>query len=157
MFGFEIWLFNYLPVTRFFKNTFENSCNVIQKGFQNLKPGADYDNLSHAAKCRSEADWLVGLNATRAFTMKHGTLLSVGRVQTPTLALLVQREAGIDGFTPRDFWEVYAYYQENFTGKWWGKTEQANRTYDQSKAEKVKNKVVGKTTPTAIYPSSLGG
>ena len=65
---------------------------AIRQGFQKLKPGSEYDNLYHAARCRGEADWLVGLNATRAFTVQHGTLLSVGRVQTPPALIAVARK-----------------------------------------------------------------
>lgn len=116
---------------------------AIKEGFSRLKPGSDYENLYQAARCRSEADWLVGLNATRAFTVRHKELLSVGRVQTPTLALLVNREKEILNFVPKDFWEVLAVYREGFTGKWLGDGD--GRTYDQARAEGVKNKVCGKS------------
>jgi len=84
---------------------------AIRKGFNALRPGVQMANLEAAARCRSEADWLVGLNATRAMTVHMrgntgGTLLSLGRVQTPTLALIVDRENGIRDFQPQDFWKV---------------------------------------------------
>lgn len=84
---------------------------AIKQGFSALRPGASMANLEAAARCRSEADWLVGLNATRAMTVHlrdgtGGTLLSLGRVQTPTLALLVDREKEILNFEPQDFWKV---------------------------------------------------
>lgn len=63
----------------------------IRNGFDSLKPSAQYDNLYVSARCRSEADWLVGMNASRAFTLRYDALLSVGRVQTPTLNILVKR------------------------------------------------------------------
>ena len=66
-------------------------------------PGKDYDGLYASARCRSKADWLVGMNASRAFTLKYDTLLSVGRVQTPTLAILVKRRKEIEGFVPQDY------------------------------------------------------
>ena len=72
--------------------------DAIKDGFDNLKDGKDYDNLYFSAKCRSEADWLVGINASRAFTLKFNTLLSIGRVQTPTLAILVERHKEIEKF-----------------------------------------------------------
>src|SRR5439155_23907183 len=86
---------------------------AILQGFSALAPGAKYDGLGDAARCRSEADWLVGMNATRALTAKsrsggEGVLYSIGRVQTPTLALLVSREKEIIAFVPRDYWEVRA-------------------------------------------------
>ncbi|HEX7599523.1 MAG TPA: DNA topoisomerase, partial [Polyangia bacterium] len=86
---------------------------AIRQGFSALKPGADLDKLADAARCRSEADWLVGLNATRAVTVRYrtgadSTLYSIGRVQTPTLAILVEREKAIQAFVPQDFWQVKA-------------------------------------------------
>ncbi|RJX26566.1 MAG: hypothetical protein C4554_05620 [Dethiobacter sp.] len=129
------------PIKRLWISSLTDS--AIKDGFSKLKPGSNYENLYNAARCRSEADWLVGLNATRAFTVQHNELLSVGRVQTPTLALLVNREKEIQNFVPRDFWEVLAGYQEGFSGRWQGDGD--GRTYDQAKAEAVKNKVAGKT------------
>src|SRR5205814_5180222 len=83
---------------------------AIRAGFAGLRPGGQYDALADAARCRSEADWLVGLNATRAVTVRHrtgpdSTLYSIGRVQTPTLAIVVEREKIIRAFVPRDYWE----------------------------------------------------
>ena len=68
---------------------------AIREGFANLRPGADFDGLYQSALCRAEADWLVGINATRFFSLVYGTKLNVGRVMSPTLALMVQREAQI--------------------------------------------------------------
>ncbi len=81
---------------------------AISEGFRNIRPGTDYDGLYASARCRSKADWLVGMNASRAFTLKYDTLLSVGRVQTPTLAILVKRRKEIEGFTPEGFWTLQA-------------------------------------------------
>ena len=81
----------------------------IRQGWNHLRPGSDFDPLADAARCRSEADWLVGLNATRALTCAcpdPGGVLSVGRVQTPTLAMIVGRDREIEGFTPEPFWQV---------------------------------------------------
>ena len=72
---------------------------AIKEGFATLKDGREYDLLYTSAKCRSEADWLVGMNATRAYTLQYHALLSIGRVQTPTLALIVERQREIDAFT----------------------------------------------------------
>lgn len=83
---------------------------AIAKGFGKLVPSSDYDGLYHAAKCRSEADWVVGLNATRFFTVEYGKrnlLLSLGRVQTPILAMIVNRDLEVEYFKPNDFWEVH--------------------------------------------------
>ncbi len=76
---------------------------AIREGFQAIRPGADYDGLYESARCRSKADWLVGMNASRAFTLKYDTLLSIGRVQTPTLAILVKRRKEIEHFIPEGF------------------------------------------------------
>lgn len=114
---------------------------AIKDGFKNLKPAADYDNLFRSAQARSEADWLVGLNVTRALTCKYNAQLSAGRVQTPTLALIVRREEEIRKFTPREFWGITAKLQ-GFTATWrdGGKNAQ---TFDRSKAEEILKKLQG--------------
>ena len=76
---------------------------AITEGFRDIRPGSDYDGLYESARCRSKADWLVGMNASRAFTLKYNTLLSIGRVQTPTLAILVKRRREIENFRPEGF------------------------------------------------------
>lgn len=129
------------PVQRLWISSLTDS--AIEQGFAKLRPGSYFDNLYDAARCRSEADWLVGLNATRAFTVQHGTMLSVGRVQTPTLALLVYRENDIQKFVPQDYWEVLVDYAEGFWGKWKGDGE--GRTLKKVVAEGVQQKVYGKT------------
>lgn len=77
---------------------------AVKAGFASLKNGAEYDNLYAAASCRERADWLVGLNCTRLFTVLYGTTLNTDRVQSPTLAMLVKREADIDGFVKEPFY-----------------------------------------------------
>ena len=79
---------------------------AIRDGFANLKPSVDYDDLYEAALCRERADWLVGINATRFFSTVYGQTLNVGRVMTPTLAMIVEREAEIKGFKPENFYTV---------------------------------------------------
>ena len=79
---------------------------AIREGFRTLKPGKDLDNLFRAAECRSEADWIIGLNISRALSCKFDARLSAGRVQTPTLALIVGREKEINNFTPESYWQV---------------------------------------------------
>ncbi len=89
--------------------------DAIRKGFDGLKDGHIYDGLYRAAKCRSESDWIVGLNATRLYTLKfggQGGLWTIGRVQTPVLALIVQKDAEISNFVPKDFWELHALYRD---------------------------------------------
>ncbi len=90
------------PVQRLWISSMEDA--AIRDGFEELRPGTDYDNLYHAALCRSQADWLVGINATRLFSCLYGVTLNVGRVQTPTLALLVEREAAIAAFVRTPFY-----------------------------------------------------
>ncbi len=88
---------------------------ALQTAFKTLKPGSEYNNLYAAAKCRNEADWIVGLNATRNFTVRYGkghTLWSVGRVQTPVLAMIVNRDDEIRHFKSVPFWELFTKYKE---------------------------------------------
>ena len=100
-----------LPIRRLWISSLTDE--AIRQGFATLKPGAELEKLADAARCRSEADWLVGLNATRAVTVRQRTgpdsmLYSIGRVQTPTLAILVEREKAIQNFVPQDFWQLKA-------------------------------------------------
>ena len=81
---------------------------AIRGGFDNLLPSSQYDALYHSARCRADADWLIGMNATRAFTLRYGVLLSIGRVQTPTLSMLVKRRREIDSFVPKTYYTVRA-------------------------------------------------
>jgi DNA topoisomerase-3 len=96
-----------LPIQRLWVSSMTDS--AIQTAWADLRPGEDLEPLAHAARCRAESDWLVGLNATRALTClarKAGgeQLLSVGRVQTPTLAMIVDRDQAIADFVSEDFW-----------------------------------------------------
>ena len=92
------------PMKRLWISSMEDS--AIREGFANLRPGADYDGLRDAALCRAKADWLVGINATRFFSVLYHRTLNIGRVMSPTLALIVQREAEIDTFKPVPFYTV---------------------------------------------------
>ena len=94
------------PMKRLWISSMEES--AIREGFDNLKPGSDYDHLYHSALCRQEADWLVGINGTRLFTVLYGgKVLKVGRVQTPTLAMLVERESKIMNFKKEKYFMVH--------------------------------------------------
>lgn len=108
---------------------------AIQEGFANLRPAADYDNLFRSAQARSEADWLVGLNVTRALTCRHNAQLSAGRVQTPTLALIVERERAIRSFVPKDFWGVRL-KAGGFSATWRDANNNAH-TFDKALAEQI--------------------
>lgn len=92
------------PIKRLWISSMEDA--AIREGFQNLRPGRDYDGLHQSALCRARADWLVGINATRYFSLLYGRTLNIGRVMSPTLALLVQREAEIAAFVPEPFYTV---------------------------------------------------
>ncbi|MBM6789979.1 DNA topoisomerase 3 [Flavonifractor plautii] len=92
------------PMKRLWISSMEDS--AIREGFENLLPGADYDGLHQAALCRAKADWLVGINATRLFSVLYRRTLNIGRVMSPTLALIVQREAEIEAFQPEPFFTV---------------------------------------------------
>ncbi|MDQ8200592.1 DNA topoisomerase 3 [Pelagicoccus enzymogenes] len=101
------------PVKRLWISSLTSS--AISKGFASLKDGKDFDTLHDAARCRSEADWIVGMNATRYFTVEYGKrnlLLSLGRVQTPILAMIVGRDTEIENFKSEDFWEVHTQCRE---------------------------------------------
>ena len=90
--------------------------NAIREGFRQLKEGQAYDGLADAAKGRSRADWLVGMNLSRLYTLLDGEMLSVGRVQTPTLAMVVERELAIRSFVPEDYLEVVATFEPRVEG-----------------------------------------
>lgn len=92
------------PMKRLWISSMEDE--AIRKGFQNLRPGADFNGLYQSALCRAKADWLVGINATRFFSLLYGTRLNVGRVMSPTLAMMVRREAQISAFVPERFYTV---------------------------------------------------
>jgi DNA topoisomerase-3 len=116
---------------------------AIREGFANLRPAAEYDNLCKSAKARAEADWLVGLNVTRALTCKYNAQLSAGRVQTPTLALITEREEEIRRFTPKPYWGVRAKL-DGFEMAW--RDEQGGaRLFDEETAKKLAAAVSGKT------------
>ena len=92
------------PISRLWISSMEDE--AIREGFTHLRPGREYDGLHQAALCRSKADWLVGITATRRFSLLYGCTLNIGRVVSPTLALVVQREAEIAAFQPEPFYTV---------------------------------------------------
>lgn len=115
---------------------------AIRDGFNNLKPGREYDNLYKSAECRAEADWMIGLNVTRALTCKHNAQLSAGRVQTPTLAMVVERENEIRKFVPRDYWTINA-NTNGFTLMWQDKANGQSRIFNKQQSEGILAKVKG--------------
>lgn len=116
---------------------------AIKEGFQNLRPAKEYENLFCSARARSEADWLVGLNVTRALTCKFNASLSAGRVQTPTLALIVDREEEIRRFVPKEYYTV-SVKCPGFAATRRDKAGQA-RTFDRAGAEVLAGRLGGKT------------
>lgn len=108
---------------------------AIKDGFASLSPSREYDNLFLSAQARAEADWLVGLNVTRALTCKHNAQLSAGRVQTPTLALIVAREAEIKHFVPKDYYTVKAKF-DGFSAVRMGHSKNAS-IFDESAADNI--------------------
>jgi len=115
---------------------------AIREGFENLRPAASYDTLYYSARARSVADWLVGLNVTRALTCKHNAQLSAGRVQTPTLALIVTREEEIRRFVPKEYFTVRAKAPE-FTATWRDASGQA-RLFSREEADRLAARLEGK-------------
>lgn len=95
------------PMLRLWISSMED--NAIRNGFQNLCPGSDYDRLFQAAECRAKADWLVGINGTRLFSTQYGRKLTVGRVQTPTLAMLTERKVQMDSFKQKAYYNVHIF------------------------------------------------
>ena len=116
---------------------------AIREGFANLKPGEAYNNLYHSAVCRSEADWLIGLNVTRALTCKFNASLNAGRVQTPTLAMVVNREKEITHFTPVDYWMLTADFGDYF-GTWRDKHGNG-RIFEYAKVRELAANIEGQT------------
>lgn len=125
------------------------TAETIRRGFAELKDGSEYENLTQAARARSEADWLIGMNGSRAFTTRHNELLSVGRVQTPVLALIYDRQKQIEAFDSEKFFEVEGSFQQGDTtyrGMW-----QGDRFKAKDKAEAVVARVKGKPGRIASY------
>lgn len=114
---------------------------AILDGFKNLKPGSQYENLYKAAVCRAEADWIVGLNATRALTCKYNAQLSAGRVQSPTLAMIVDREDEIKNFRPKDFYTIAA--KANGIVLQWINNDNNTRIFNEEWANKILNNSKG--------------
>ena len=118
---------------------------AIREGFREIRPGGDYDGLYESARCRSRADWLVGMNASRAFTLRYNALLSVGRVQTPTLAILVKRRKEIENFRPEGYCTVTADFGD-YKGIWFSeKLDPDTHVKTREEAEAIAAAVKDKT------------
>lgn len=132
------------PMLRLWISSMEDT--AIKAGFENLRPGSEYDRLYSAASCRNKADWLVGINGTRLFTTQYSKKITVGRVQTPTLAMLVERKGQIENFTKE------AYYKVHISGEGYKLTaeEQMEGVAAKALAERVNQK-----TATIIKAESI--
>lgn len=123
----------------------ETTDKAIKKAFQCLRSDTDYDNLTKAAIARNQADWIIGINATRGFSVAHNGVFSVGRVQTPTLAILTTREEEIKAFTIEKYYELIVTFGKDgteFTGKWF--KEKAERVLEREAMAAVQSKIDGK-------------
>ena len=114
---------------------------AIKDGFKNLKPGRQFEDLYESAVCRAEADWLIGLNVSRALTTKFKDPLSAGRVQTPTLAMVLEREDEINKFVPKEYWTIQAKVG-SLNAEWEHKGEK--RIFSKEKAEQIQQKLSNK-------------
>ncbi len=128
-----------IPVKRLWISSLTD--DAIREGFRNLRPEADLKSLYEAGLCRAIGDWILGINATRLYTLKYGRrpqILSVGRVQTPTLALVVRRQQEIENFVPKDTWELKTKYRQ-------GTFSATSKGFDaQPKAQKALDAIIGK-------------
>lgn len=115
--------------------------DAIAQGFAQLKDNSEYERLYQSARCRSEADWLVGMNFTRLFSVKYGTKLTVGRVQTPTLALIVERQKAIDNFVPTPYFQLQGVFGQ-LKALWYKGSN--NRLETKEAAQKLQNQLLGK-------------
>lgn len=169
------------PMKRLWISSMEN--DAIRDGFESLRPGSEYDGLHQSALCRAKADWLVGINATRLFSLTYGTKLNIGRVMSPTLALLVQRESEIAAFVPESYYTVNLDFPE-FTAvsekimkeedavsleascetkeavvsniRHWDKSEKAPALYDLTTLQRDANRLLGYTAQQTLdYLQSL--
>ncbi|MEY2994283.1 MAG: topoisomerase 3 [Pseudomonadota bacterium] len=136
------------------------TAEAIREGFAQLRSDSDMQPLADAARCRSEADWLVGINGTRAMTAFNSReggffLTTVGRVQTPTLAVVVEREEAIRRFVSRDYWEVHAQFQAQ-AGEYWGKWVNSDHHKDAEDGEKKADRVWSAAEAQAIAAAVRG-
>lgn len=122
---------------------------AIREGFSHLRPGKDYENLYHAAVARAEADWEVGINATRALTCKYNAQLSCGRVQTPTLAMIAAREEEIKKFVPKSYYGLKAVVK-GIPFTWADAKTNSGRTFDKSRIEAIYKNAESKIRITEV-------
>lgn len=148
-----------IPVSRLWISSLTDES--IKEGFQSLKPQQQFDNLYYAGLSRAIGDWVLGMNATRLYSLKYsspGKVLSIGRVQTPTLALIVQRHHEIANFVPEDFWELKTTYRDvvfNATSGRFKSSDEANEALEKIKDSLFVVKEVtekkGKESPQRLF------
>ena len=124
---------------------------AIREGFEQIRPDSEYEGLRKSAVCRSEADWLVGMNASRAFTLRYNALLSVGRVQTPTLNILVKRRREIEDFKPVEYYTVTADFGD-YSGQWFDEKTSAI-TAASGSTKRPKRKKPPRASPRRKLPT----
>ena len=127
---------------------------AIKEGFNNLKDGRGYENLYASAQARAEADWIVGINATRALTVKYNSQLSCGRVQTPTLSMIAQREEEIKKFVPKEYYGITANAKE-LKLIWQDGSTKDIKTFDRNKIEKIIESLKNKDAKVVDIEKSL--
>ncbi|MCH5222473.1 MAG: DNA topoisomerase 3 [Muribaculaceae bacterium] len=147
------------PVKRLWINSMTDE--AIKEGFKNLKPEKDLEPLYMAGLCRAIGDWVLGLNATRLYSLKYGErgrILSIGRVQTPTLALVVNRQYEIDNFVPQDYWELKTEYRDtifSYSGKKFEQKEKGEEIIEKIKALPLEildiSEKAGKEAPPRLF------
>ena len=147
------------PVKRLWINSMTD--DAIREGFNNLKPEKNYESLYLAGLCRAIGDWVLGLNATRLYSLKYGNrgqILSIGRVQTPTLALVVNRQLEIENFVPQDYWELKTTYRDvlfSYTGRKFEKKEKGEEIMHAIKSLPISitdiTKKAGKEAPPRLF------
>ncbi|SEU27227.1 DNA topoisomerase III [Paenibacillus sp. NFR01] len=139
------WIMNMAGWRKPFKRLWISSQTdkAIKEGFAALRPGKEFDRLYESARCRAEADWMIGLNVTRALTCKFGAPLSAGRVQTPTLGMIMDRENEITGFRSQEYETLTADFGSFQAG--WRATGGDSRIFDKAKTAALKDKLTGRT------------
>jgi DNA topoisomerase-3 len=144
------------PVSRLWLSSLTQ--RAIREAFAQLKPASEYEDLYAAARCRSEADWIVGLNGTRSYTVRYGAsgnLWSVGRVQTPVLAMIVSRDDAIETFQPEPFWELKTRYRDTafrYQGDRFGKEEQAQQLLERVRGHDLTIEKIDRRTERSLPP-----
>lgn len=146
------WIIEKAGIKKLIKRLWISSVTdkAILEGFNKLKSGKEYENLYSAAVARAEADWYVGLNATRALTTKYNAQLSCGRVQTPTVAIIAQREEEIKKFQPKEFWGIKSTLTNSLTLTWQDQSSNDIKTFSKQKIESVYRDLQAKKEATIV-------